>query len=833
MPTELRRKRQRSIRVLLALIFIVPLASLLGLWGFAASVTVSNAVQEHNFNTENQKYGGWAQSLFTQLAQEREAAFTYLSSARRLPVGTYLADQTATDRAVAAFQRGLATSSVSLTPTARPALSDFKQELARLSGGSGYLGIRPEVAAGSVSALTAFRDYNAIIDAEFRLYASIVVVNNTPLYIQAAASVEAGRAIEMASREATLVAGSFYAGGRMSKAERILFAQSAANRQLLMTDALKELDPSLGSGYQRADASAAYKNFVAMENAVIDSIGRKGAIPVSGLQFAAATIPLFKDYQAGEKQNRMALSTMGTRVGNQLLEEVGLAGGAGLLAVALSVVLMLRFGRRISRELTGLQRAALTLAEERLPSVVTRLSQGEDVDVAAEATPLEPGRITETARVAEAFSSVHRTAVEAAVGQAKLRKGVSQVFRNLAWRSQSLLHRQLALLDAMERRETEPEALDELFQLDHLTTRMRRHAEGLIILSGHAPGRGWRDPVPVTDVLRGAIAEVEDYKRVSVICESQDAVVGSAVADVIHLLAELIENATTCSPASTEVTVRAERVGNGFVAEVEDRGIGIAPADLAAFNERLQNPPEFDLADSNQLGLFVAARLAAKHQILITLRRSPYGGTTAIVLLPDAIMAISDHPAADALDVFRAGQPASGIRAKSGAPGSERFALLTTGHHVADLPSAESAAVLDVGVASDLAPVADEQAAAGNGWWRRPGPIESVAAPGLPRRLRQASLAPQLRDDGRDLAGSEQAEASDGVSPGGSRALAESLQQAFDRARAAEESADDSSPPEDGWLPDSSWPAQSWPAGDWQAAEPPEAVSLPEEPEVQ
>jgi signal transduction histidine kinase len=832
MPTELRRKRQQSIRVLLALIFIVPLVSLLGLWGFATSVTASNAVEEHNFNTLNQQYGGWAQGLFTQLAQEREQAFTYLSSGLSLPVGPYVAQQHATDRAAAAFQRGLATSLAGLARGARPALSDLNRELALLRGGPGLMGIRQEVVAGSVSALTALQDYNAIIDADFRLYGSLVVVNNTPLYIQAAASVEAGRAVEMASREATLVAGTFYTGGRMSKAERILFAQTAANRQLLMADALKELDPSLGSGFQRAESSGAYKNFAAMENAVIGSIGSRGRLPITPLQLASMA-RLFNAYQAAENQDRMALSSMGTQVGNQLLEEVGLAGGAGLLAVALSVFLMLAFGRRISRELTGLQRAALTLAEDRLPSVVTRLSRGEDVDVAEEAAALEPGRITETARVAEAFSSVHRIAIEAAVGQAKLRKGVSQVFRNLAWRSQSLLHRQLALLDAMERRETEPEALEELFQLDHLTTRMRRHAEGLIILSGHAPGRGWRDPVPVTDVLRGAVAEVEDYKRVSVFCESEDAVIGSAVADVIHLLAELIENAATCSPASTEVTVRAERVANGFVAEIEDRGIGIGPADLAALNERLQDPPEFDLADSNQLGLFVAARLAAKHKIMITLRRSPYGGTTAIVLLPKAIMAISDQPAGDALDVFRAEQPVNGTEAKSVAASGEQLAVLTAGRHAVNLPSAESAAVRDVGAASDLAPAADDDATSGNGWGDQPSTIGSVRPPGLPRRLRQASLAPQLRGDGPAAVDGEQAEGSDGVSPDSGRALAESLQHAFDRARAAEGSADGSSPSDDGWPSDASWSVQSWPAGGWQAAETPEVASSPEDPEAQ
>jgi signal transduction histidine kinase len=831
MPTELRRKRQRSIRVLLALIFIVPLASLLGLWGFAASVTVSNAVEEHNFNSENQRYGGWAQKLFTQLVQEREQAFTYLSSGRTLPASAYVAQQRATDQAVAAFRQGLATSSVSQTPMARPALKDFDTELASLGSASGNSGIRPEVAAGRVSALTAFEAYNAIIDAEFRLYASLVVVNNTPLYMQAAASVEAGRAVEMASREATLVAGAIYAGGYMPTAERTLFAQSAANRQLLMTDALKVLSPSLGSGYQRVDASAPYKNFTAMENAVINSIGRSGGVPISPLQLAGATVPLFNAYQAAQRQDRIALSNMGTQVGNQLLEEVGLAGGAGLLAVALSVLLMLGLGGRISRDLTGLQRAALSLAEDRLPSLVARLREGEDVDVAQEAVRLEPGRISETARVAEAFSSVHRTAVEAAVGQAKLRKGVSQVFRNLAWRSQSLLHRQLALLDAMERRETEPEALDELFQLDHLTTRMRRHAEGLIILSGHAPGRGWRDPVPMTDVLRGAVAEVEDYRRVSVICESQDAVIGSAVADVIHLMAELIENAASCSPASTEVTVRAERVANGFVAEVEDRGIGLSQADLAALNERLENPPEFDLADSNQLGLFVAARLAAKHQIVITLRRSPYGGTAAIVLLPNAIMATSQQAAVDALETFYAEQPGNGTQALGNAFASEQVAALTAGRHAADAPPAESSSVRDVGAAAVA--VADEDAADGAGWRELPTANRSAPLPRLPHRRRQASLAPELRRDSRNGGDREEDEASEGISPNGSRALAESVQHALDRARAAEESADGSWQP-DGALPsDASWPAQSWLAGGRKPAESRELVVPAEEPEAQ
>jgi signal transduction histidine kinase len=666
MPPQSRGSRQRSIRVLLAVIFIVPLASLIGLWIFAASVTVSNAIREHDFTSQDNRYGAAAETLLEQLASERLTAFEWLSSMHHSSSSdaAYMVEIGKTNAALNTFQRGLASSSA-IVSSARPALAYFDQQIAGLAG------IRLQVEHGTIPPLTAFGDYNHLVDAEFTLYSDLVVVDNTPLYIQAEASVEAGRSVELASREVTLTAGALADKLQMTKAERLVFAQIAATRQNLMTQAIQQLNPALGSGYQRVAASPAYQNFTVLESDISNSVGNKGP-ETYAVPFSLSAAQVFTEFQSAESQDRLALSSLGTQIGNHLLWEVGLAGGLGLLAVVLSVFLMVRFGRRISRDLTGLQRAALDLAEERLPRVVAALSRGDDVDVAAEAAPLAEGRIAETAKVAEAFSSVQRTAVEAAVGQARLRAGVAQVFRNLAWRSQSLLHRQLTLLDGMERRSTEPETLEELFQLDHLTTRMRRHAEGLIILSGATPGRGWREPVPVMDVLRGAIAEVEDYKRVSVLCESQDAVLGTAVADVIHLLAELIENATTYSPASTEVLIRAERVANGFAIEIEDRGIGIAAEEQAVFNERLANPPEFDLADSNQLGLFVVARLAAKHHIRITLRMSPFGGTSAVILLPPTIVAVSDGSGVLAPGVRVIGNGRELISAGRELPGSGR-----------------------------------------------------------------------------------------------------------------------------------------------------------------
>jgi signal transduction histidine kinase len=863
MPRHLRTRRQRSIRVLLAAIFIVPLASLLGLWGFAASVTVSNAIQEHNFNTEDRLYGGWAQAMFTQLALERLQAYEWLSSGHGGSDQAYVAQQRATDAAVNSFRTGMS-SAPAIVASARPALASFDGQLARLNG------IRGPAEARTISAITAFRDYNQIVSSEFDLYAALVVVNNTSLYMQATASVEAGRALEMASREVTLVTGAILTGDRMGRAEHILFAQTVATRQYLMSEALRELDPSLGSGYRRVQASPTYRSFAAIEARIVTSVRSNRPVP-DALAFGLVASALFKEYEPAQLQDRLGLSSLGTRVGNHLLWEVGLAGGAGLLAIALSIFLMVRFGRRISRDLTGLQQAALDLAEERLPRVVARLSRGEDVDVAAEAAPPAEGRIAETARVAAAFSSVQRTAVEAAVGQARLRAGVAQVFRNLAWRSQSLLHRQLALLDGMERRSSEPETLDELFQLDHLTTRMRRHAEGLIILSGAAPGRGWREPVPVIDVLRGAVAEVEDYKRVTVICESQDAVIGSAVADVIHLLAELIENATTCSPPSTEVTVRAERVANGFVVEIDDRGIGIRAEDMAAFNELLANAPEFDLADSDQLGLFVVARLAAKHHIRITLRSSPFGGTSAVVLLPQQIMAVGDgtrtlargagavgngpelistgrrllgtgqdQPGSDrelmgnAREQSGNGREPAGADAQHGEPGPQDAEVLQAEMPPAD-PANDAAEPWPATGNGRLWPgvTADPDASRSDFDVWRTGAAADSHKPSLPHRIRQASLAPQLKtdvpafgDDARVTVGEvEDANrmAPAGPNPADTRALVQSMQLGLELARTTDATADDSWPsPAGGHWPASAsepWPS---PTGDADPAASPE-----------
>ena len=321
--------------------------------------------------------------------------------------------------------------------------------------------------------------------------------------------------------------------------------------------------------------------------------------------------------------------------------EAAVVAGAGLVVALVAVVAIGAVARRLSRQVAGLAAVARYLADEQVPQALAQLRQGAPGDrtVPAPRTVPSPGApLGEFAAVASALTRLQATAVAAATAEASLRGGFRQVLTSLGRRNQSLLHRQLRIIDTLEQQAASPAALADLFSLDHLTTRMRRHAESLTVLASAPAPRPRSGPVPVIDVIRAAVAETEDYQRVTVRTESEDAVTAPAVNDMIHLLAELIENATLFSPSTTRVEVRAERVANGFAIEVEDRGLGIAPGQLAELNGRLASPPDFDVVDADRLGLFVAGRLAARHAIEVSLTPSPYRGTKAIVLLPDTLV---------------------------------------------------------------------------------------------------------------------------------------------------------------------------------------------------
>ncbi|MFB4296983.1 nitrate- and nitrite sensing domain-containing protein [Actinomadura sp. NTSP31] len=755
----MRTARTRPIRSKVAALLLVPLVSLVAIWVYAADLTGRAALAQRKYHTLNEQFAASGQGLLVELGKERQASVVYLSGPRKAaatPAGL-TAQRARLDKAVATFRRTSTSDAARGATTAemRSRVTDVLKAL----GGLGEL--RASVDARRIDRLAAVNDYSSMVDVMHRLYDSLIVIDDASLYNWTLSDRSAGRAMELLQRENALVAGALVTHGRMTAAEHRTFLEMLGEQRWQWQRQRSLADPKT---YARLTAPVFASNQYHAYKDIEDQIAAhdRGPLPISTWQWQETAQPLVLSVNKMIMDNTNQAAARADRLGRDAYVRLGVVGGAGLLVIIMSVLLVVRFGRGVVRELVGLRGSAEELADERLPRLVDRLRRNEPVDVEAEAPALPRGRTTEVARLAESFAKVQRTAVDAAVGQAELRAGVSRIFLNIARRNQSLLHRQLTMLDGLESR-AEADDLEALFRIDHLTTRMRRHAESLIILSGATPGRGWRRPVHITDVLRAAVAEIEDYTRAVVLTESEDGLVGSAVTDVVHLLAELLENAASFSPPNTEVRVMAERVGTGFVVEIEDRGLGVKPETLAEINRRLAEPPEFDLVDTDQLGLFVVARLAARHGIDVSLHRSPYGGVTAIVLMPHELVVPADRMDDDGLplDGDAPDTPAVEAPAATGEPADHRDGAAPA----PDAPAPDAAApdaagaepvgagpafmgtpytdvpfggpprpevvtraevVPDIGVFARRAPARDEPARPGPGW---PEPVPLREAP--------------------------------------------------------------------------------------------------------
>ncbi|WP_433431797.1 nitrate- and nitrite sensing domain-containing protein [Nonomuraea sp. CA-141351] len=740
------------IRTKLLRILLLPLVSMVALWGFIAYSSVEEIVTVSQAQDRWEAIGSPVHQLIVELQRERQlsaeaprgtAAYAPLSAQRRV-----------TD-AKAEHLRQVVGSVDGQSPGGTPA-----QVHALLQALDGLQALRESADGGVLAPPLAIIDaYNNLISVANKQFNDRDALSDVSSFRSVRGMAAYSATAEYLGREHAVLT-STMVRRRMSPTDRAAFVAAFTSRRIVFANAERDIGPELRVSYDKLVDGGAYRRLLETEDELFTWDTSGGAPPVDPAEWKGDIDSLIGaiDRDTQTELARTTAEAEAQKTGAYL--RIGLVLALGLAAVLASVALSYRFGRSLISELSRLQASAVELAEQRLPWLVERLRRGDDVDPATEAPDLDAADTAEVDRVVHAFSAVQRTAVEAAVGQATLRKGVGQVFLNLARRNQALLHRQLALLDTMERRVEEPDVLEDLFKLDHLTTRMRRHAENLIILSGSVPARRWRDPVPLFDVVRAAVLEVEDYTRVTVMpMPGAPLLVGGAVTDVIHLIAELVENATAFSPPDTTVHVRSMTAANGFALEVEDRGLGLSQSILHDLNARLADPPEFDLADSDRLGLFVVSRLATRHGIKVSLRRSPYDGTTAIVLLPSALLAnaqpsaavAAGHPADHA--VTRASRP---MRALGTAPAdarpngmaiaaeSERGTWFETSTPRTD-PMTESEPV------AEPTPTPVPRSAT------PPGPsVEwSVTIPaqaadedldGLPMRVPQTNLAPQLRD---------------------------------------------------------------------------------------
>jgi len=787
----------RSVRAKILLLVLVPVLSLFALYLFTTGIAGRDALNLARARALKTATSEPVSNFLGQLDTERVFSAIYLSAPSPGNLVKLRAQVAVTGHVAAALHAAL--TSGSILSNAPPAVRQASTTL--LHDAAGLPALHSAIATRSVSRAQALAAYNKVISDSYLLLNQVILTEtSTPIAAQALALERIAKSGELLQQENVLVL-SDTAARRFPLADQDAFTRLVGARTTLYNQTLPELDPTYRAMYRRDVSPGAVAALTAAENTAIGSHRSRfppGVAP-SAWQRAVQGVSFGLEHAGAQAAN--ALDVQAEHEARVTDLRLLLSGGLGLLAVVISIIISLLAGRGLVRELSDLRRSALDLAGHRLPRMVDQLATGLNVDMDDDDWLDVPVKTREIGQVRDAFAKVQRTAVDAAVGQARLREGIGEVFRNLARRSQSLLHRQLALLDRMERRTEDPQELADLFRIDHLTTRMRRHAESLIILSGQSPARGWRNPVPFMDVIRAAVAEVEDYTRVSVISAGDTGLVGPAVGDVIHMIAELIENATIYSPPNTPVLIHGGVVGHGYAIEIEDRGLGMSDEKLAQANDQLAEPLPFDPANTDQLGLLVAGQLARRHDIQITLRRNPYGGTTAIVLIPHGVVAegFGELAPARALEGAppAAGRHANGDQnslagiedtepgfAREGIPGEPAGA----GTRDPGLPSYEAAppAAAPPAPPAPAPPAPPAPAGGAPPWVAAEGPPPSGAdpqswaevqaesrawagmeppawtdppqpatgapawdetgGPALPRRVRQASMVPQLRN---------------------------------------------------------------------------------------
>lgn len=405
------------------------------------------------------------------------------------------------------------------------------------------------------------------------------------------------------------------------------------------------------------------------------------------------------------------------------------AAGSALLTSVLSLTLLLIasiatfiVARSMVRPLRALRSDALEVARVRLPEKVRELSNAEDPGANAEVAPISVDSVDEIGQVARAFDQVHREAVRLAGNEAMLRNSMNAMFVSLSWRSQSVLERLVRLVDSLEQSEEDPGRLSDLFAVDHLVTRMRRHSENLLVLAGHETARKRTEPAALADVVRAAVSEILEYDRVVVDAQPGVTISGQSVSDIAHLLAEIIENATRFSAKDTRVQVSGHVLDSGGVLiDVTDQGVGIPAEQLDELNWRLDNPPVPDVSVSRHMGLFAVSHLAARHGVRVRLRHASPSGLTALVWIPETLIAAEVGE--------NAGWPAPKVAGQSGVVGSG-------GWPVSSLHRSKQEVLADRPI-RPAEPMPIYEAVASE-WFRREGrvPLSQLRRPGAGEQVR-------------------------------------------------------------------------------------------------
>ncbi|MFJ2093487.1 nitrate- and nitrite sensing domain-containing protein [Streptomyces sp. NPDC087901] len=637
-----------SLRTALLVLAIVPGVALAALWAVTSGQTLLDFQRQAAQGQLAQKAGQPSNIVYYNLQEERRLSAEALA-AHGGATDALRKQRKLTDEAITSFQSLSDIATDDAPGEVREAVVQARTAITQLPAQ------RSLVDEGDNDQQKAvYRYYTDLIAVDLKLFTALSHVDNGQITTLSQPLVDLFWAKEMISRSDALLARG-WSKGKLSTEDLQQVRQAVSGQSFqYATKVVPYLPADEKAMWEEISASSAWKTKTQVETEVL----RPTAPDSSGFVRLGVEEKTWRGAMDEVTPQLVKLMEHRTElvVANgkdsviSLLTRVVLTTVVGLLAVVAVIWITWRLTRNLRRRIGGLQERAEEL-EKSLPDVVERLGKGERIDVETEARAIghdrkAGGKADELTQLGDALDLARTSALQAAVKQADQHRGFERLLQRIARRTQQLIGQQLKKLDELERKHEDPEVLDGLFDLDHLTARLRRYEENLVILAGGSPHRRWRKPVPLLDVMRSAQGEVQDYRRVVLDLDGAPWLSERAVGPVSHVLAELIENALTFSKPPSPVEVRAARVSRGLAIEVEDRGLGMEEEQLAEANELMSRPPRMDVlahADDIRLGLYVIARLADQHGLRVEFRHSAFGGTRVVLLVPDALTVPGPH----------------------------------------------------------------------------------------------------------------------------------------------------------------------------------------------
>ncbi|MEU4372613.1 nitrate- and nitrite sensing domain-containing protein [Pseudonocardia alni] len=673
--------RNWSLVAKLAVVGLVPTVLALSI-GAVRVVDQANVAEELGRGSGLVDVHRQIETLTGALQTERDAAVRFVA-------GNRLGDRAAVDRAQATTDQALQASTAGLDAAEQqaPDLATARRQADTTLGQLPV--IRSQVAEGPTAAADLTGRYTAVVQRTLGLDRALVGRLQTADTAGLTTAIAAGSSAREALQLERTVIGGALAAGTLEEQQRAQVTGAEASFQAAAGDFQSSLTPEQAESFGNFGASQANGERNALRDQAL-SVPPGVAPPVDPNAWDAAVDRSVTAVDQSTAAAEQAFVDGRAAAAEQAGNTAGLNSVLLMLTILLTAGIILLLGRQMVRSLRLLRSSALEVAEQKLPAAVQSMRSGQAPNALVEPVPLDSR--DEIGQVARAFDAVHGQAIRLAADQAALQQNVNSMFVNLSRRSQALVERQLQLIEQLESNEQDPDQLSNLFQLDHLATRMRRNSENLLVLAGTDLAKRNVAPVQVVDVLRAAVSEVEQYQRVVVQTPPNATIAGRAANDLVHLLAELLDNATNFSPPDSQVVMSTTRTADeSLLVEISDRGVGMTDSELVDANQRLSGPAEVDVSASRRMGLFVVGRLAARHRVGVRLASAAVGGgsggLSASVTVPPQLV-----PSAQLPEQRSDGDPGSwgGVPPQGGGQQAPQPAPALTGGGAPDGPRPDS-----------------------------------------------------------------------------------------------------------------------------------------------